>query len=237
MRTKLAMWIAGAVVAIGAGRASADFIISSTRVANANGTDMISFFAQNNGVGDTSTNVQSFDVTLAILPSYSGTIKFNAIDLDGDGVNDYDIFGQNASALSYIRAGTFAKWSAAFPTGAASPFSDTNADGIFTPGTDPGGTGVVDRSDPASDPAWSQAKSFRVAGFSQAAPAASGTPGAKFGQIVVPTGVGVSAVGSLASTTSAISDFPLVKNEVPEPAALSLLGLGGVAALSRRRRR
>lgn len=231
---KRSLLAVGAAVLLGAGVANADFIVTSTRTAGTGalqGFDVVKFFGQNDGTGGTagSTKLQSVSLTMSVD---TGNLKLDFRDLDGDAVNDANILGSGVAAGSptgtYIRPGGIATFNAVLvePGGGSS---------------DPDGDGTAN-SDPSTDPKFtSQLKSIRVDGFQPPAnaPAAGTAPGAQFAAAIVPTGNAVHMVGSIAGEAgSAVPvNYTDPGNNIPEPASLSLVGLGALGFLGRRSRK
>ena len=220
---------ASVALAMGASVANAGFVVTSTRTPSTNvpGFDVIKYFAINDGLDGTGTQLQSVDITLAIqpppAPGNGNPLKFRLIEAGEDGVDDVDLFGTvpGFSSLNpqgtYVRVGAGTSWNVATaPTGLNS---------------DPDGNGVAD-SNPGQT--FANVKSVRVAGFTSAPVTATGA-GAQFAAILAPTGTFVVASGGVAGFTGGITNgtWP---DPVPEPATIGLLGLGMMSMMGRRRR-
>jgi hypothetical protein len=224
---------ASAALALMGTTASAGFQVSAVFTPGGPaGFDVYRLFAKNDGLNGTGTDLQSVDVTMQILTPQSANVAFQFADADSDGVKDANIFGLtgasgfnvNIPQGSYVRVGgaaTFATVSAPGPAYTADP------DGQPTPGVNP-----------ETDPQFTNAKSFRVAGFQSGAtkPNASTGNGAQFGAVVVPTGAVARLFGGVAGSAqgSPSTEFDIV---TPEPSSMMLLGIGAMALGGRVRRR
>jgi hypothetical protein len=213
---------------MGASVANAGFVISSTREDGSGGNagfDVIKFFAKNDGLDGTGTQLQSVDITLSLPTSPNSNLKVDFRDIDFDGEPDANVLGGGAFPIAnppgtYIRVGG----AASFNTATAPPNANS----------DPDADGVPNRQ-PSQDPFYTNLKTLRVAGFNPTAPAATTGLGAQFAAAVVPDGVTVLAAGGVAGTTGAITPVSEL-NAVPEPATIGLLGLGVMSMMGRRRR-
>jgi len=232
---KYALLAAAATFAIGGSVATAGMIVKTdgggfqlTAVDTGAGTgalagdEVYSLYALNMGTGPTAgtTSLESID---AIVTGLNGTglIVRTLDNQDGTSTADFDGIQAVTPHGSYIRAGTAAKWFSA---------------SVIPPGTAPNAT----YPDPTS------VSTFEVAGLanfsgSPAGVAADATQnagkGALFGQVVVKQGGTWQVTGQYAAGGSTNIDpntTPL--SNVPEPASLSMLGLGIGGLMVRRRR-
>ena len=202
------------------------------------GKDIIQFFARNTGTGaQTGTSrllSAELDVNASNNAADPATLTFDFRDLDFDGANDANIFGQGLSLTSttvqgsYVRIGAIAQWQQ--PPG----------DAGFDPPPPARLSNIDEDPDPDIDPTqlYANRKSFRVVGFntSQPPPLADATQngglGAFLAQAVVPHGSAARIVGGISAEQG--NAVP-IDYTVPEPGALGFIGLG-VGLMVRRRR-
>jgi len=239
---KYAVLAAAAGMAL-AGVAKADFQVTTTpsnngsitpttsgwkiNVAETPGStgDLYKIFALNTGTGDQAGTANVLGITLNYHDTTGKGLLVRSLD-NGDGTTSYNFdgtvvpTGTGSTRGTYVGAGAAAKWFTVEENG------DTT-----TPGTGPG-SGLPD---PAS---FSNVHVVGLANFAAggvpAGTAANGGLGAQIGQIVIHSGDQFSADGSIGAENGPQSNFTFTN--VPEPASISLLGLGLGALVARRRR-
>jgi hypothetical protein len=236
---KLAIWAAGALLTLGATMAQAGgFTFSVDQTAGPAGFDIIRFYAKltpDLTVGAPffgATGMQSIDAT----GTSSGTLKFNFFDQSADGIPDWDPTGAftandvNGRNNNSSTAGTFIR--PGYPT--VGNIFMASSDPVFVKTTDNDFNNVPDPGTEQTQ--YQNLKSFRVAAVIQGGQdvtAVTDPKGSLIGKFVVPTGSSVTLTGSVAADVGPITPFSL--STVPEPAALSFVGLAGLF-LARRRR-
>lgn len=226
------MGVCGGAVLAGAlaSTAQAGFVINTNRLVGTGGNagmDVIQFRAFNDGSGGTGTRLVAVNVTL----QSPAPLKFDIHDIDADNANDVNALGLSPTlspnadtAGSWIRLGTTFTATAILP----SPTS-TDTDGDFAP-------------DQAIAPEYTSnsVTSFHVEGAhvppsGQAGLIANTGSGALFAVAIVPTGTPVTVFGEVAGDTGDKVSIQAT-DPIPEPASLSLLGLGAMGLMARRRR-
>lgn len=241
--------LAGAVVGVSATAANASYVLTTVRTTSG-AYDSVVLFAQT--TGDTGTRVAAADITVG-SPSAGANLLMKFVDINGDGIPDVDQQGLNPSLSYTSTAAASTRFNGSFvKIGASMATNWTEAPGYPLPG---GTTSVydVDNDIVVYNPAsvWSTVKSFNDVGvFAQGTgPLANGTttfnsqtiPGIPIANAIVPTGKDVTFTGSIGfDLQDSESPAPLnILNQaapIPEPGSVSLLLLGGLGVLARRRR-
>jgi hypothetical protein len=226
------------------------FVLDNRRIVGTGtmaGFDIVQFFVRNTGTGlqTGTTKLLATDLTVMsnndqLNPSAAGVaarLKFDFRDIDqSDTVGDANILGAGLAPAgtglqgSYVRIGalgsvTVPPGDAGFDPAPPARLSDNNGD-----------------SEPDNDPAakFANLKSFRVVLFNTAAPdatsASNGGLGAFLAEAVVPTGVAAPRiVGGISAEQGASVPIDYTA-PIPEPTTLTVLGLGAMGLLGRRRR-
>lgn len=259
---KLGMVAAAAGLALSGSVTKADFVISSTRQANAqtvggNAYDLVSFFVTNNGTGGTGSTLQSLDAALYAPTSiasgpFAGNYSGNQL-LIGTGsgakgglpTTSADVFATNpTNNNSWIADNT-------------SPFTlnNTASGAVLLLGANPSSNAGVD---PSSQTFTNQQPVSGIAGtiFNSSASQTNTSP-IQFAQALVPhnmpvevlnpvassavrnfepnSGIFGPGVGSFQATNNTTLNGPFI-DAVPEPATFGLFGIGAAGLLARRRR-
>jgi len=230
---------AAALMAIGANSAEATLTVNVTKtVVGAN--DVYIFRALSDGAAG-GTRILGVNLEL----SSDNLIKFEKVDADGDGEVDANIVGlsgfgfTNAAAPapatlagSYVRLGTantFIDLNGNTPQG----YTDGDGDGI--PDADPDGAGPqLDYK--ARQAYYATAKKFRVEGFAPPPGiVATSAPGIQIAGLIVPSGSKIGYTYDVADDGG--THFLGTGGDlIPEPGSLSILGIGALGLLRRRRK-
>jgi hypothetical protein len=231
-------------LAAGSAQAGFDFNYTVTPGTGAlSGNNIFKFYAKNDQSGDQigSKTLLVFDIHIKPL---SQSLLFDvSTDVDGDGNPDVNVAGkgmdENNVTGTFLRVGTYDN----FAIAVTSPKPYNSAGG----------------ANPIA--AYTNVTDFNLVGLVLGpanAPDATQGLGAFYGAAVVPTGVDVNVagmvaaeVGGIVGTPSALpADVPAgapagqgpdfffnFVAQAPEPGSLTVLGIGGVGLISRRRRR
>jgi len=257
---RAAYFAAGLALAIGAQSASANFVITSNKIAGAGplaGYDIYKLSIANDGTNGTGTDVQAWDVTVTNTSAdqggrqpfwfwndgsdvtTTGAMIFNqqgltnglaTIESNGTGVT-----GQNADNGGN---GTFI----GVIENNSSSEASTGANKRYTPDRSYHLVGTL-QPQPTDVPTYATVKSFRVAAsysfINAGAPNDRLTGTLRFGNIIVPTGNSFTLTGQVLPNAgiqgSAANYNVSFSNNVPDPASLGLIGIA-MFAFGRRRR-
>jgi hypothetical protein len=254
---KISMALAGAVLGLFGASSNAAILVNSQTVDGTGalaGDTIIRLYAAmlpgSDEVLGGAKGLQSAKVTIdSDQPMKITTAALNAPFVP----NDADIYGQDSSADAesgvpvdprsdsanvgtFVRVGTsaFAPWAPQYLEGAPGVGVNLIGRNATSGSANPPVTAAEIQTN------FGSTKHLRVDGILQASfDATALTPnnnpgsGALFAVVVVPKGAKVTVTGQLAGDSGAISDFTY---PVPEPTSLTLLGIGAVGLLGRRRR-
>jgi hypothetical protein len=201
-------------------------MVLNVSMTTSGGFDVYQLRAFNDQQG-TGTNLNGFDlhVTSPTGTTTGTAIKMQFVDFDGDGSDDVNILGNSTTGGTIAAGATTGSWMRIAGISIAS----------LTPPnyqTDPTTSGAPTQS---ISPQWSNLHDFGMAAISTTGGVAATTgTGALFGNIVVPTGVGIIVDGSIGGNLGSASAVHF--DSTPEPGSLVLLGIAGLGLVSRRRR-